>query len=77
MARYAGNEDKLLRLVRRKYVDPGEYKSEGGNNSTVSGVAPDCWAGVFLLITKIGGTEGDLFSYFNAACKVEFHPFHR
>ena len=24
LARYAGNEDKLLRLVRRKYVDPGK-----------------------------------------------------
>ncbi|CAN0491768.1 unnamed protein product, partial [Scytosiphon promiscuus] len=26
LARYAGNEAKLLRLVRRKYVDPGENK---------------------------------------------------
>lgn len=30
LARYAGNEDKLLRLVRRKYVEAGTYLAEGG-----------------------------------------------
>lgn len=27
MAKYSGDEEKLLRIVRRKYVDKGKHKS--------------------------------------------------
>lgn len=42
MARYAGDEDKLLRIVRRKYVDTGKTKK---NSSFRGGMAPLSYVG--------------------------------